>query len=119
MTMIAINTTTAERMAHVLPLVQEQVPAADADYVYSGAIGVGLNRLEDPTFKFVGDDFDTVTEADSEVDVEVTAADGVRVFALSVALGVDEDLIRSAALCTGMAKLAGDPTRLVGPFEVP
>lgn len=116
MTVIAINTVAAQRMSHVLPLVQAQVPAADEAYVWMGAVVTGLNRLFDPRFQFVAADFGSPTSADDTVDVTLQDGDSDRANSLAIALGVSVDLILSAALCTGMGKLAGDRARLLGPF---
>lgn len=118
MTTIAINTVTGQRAAAVLPIVQVQYPAADLDYLCAGAVGVGLNRLFSPAFKFVAEDFGTPLEADDTVAVELDDADDARATSLAAELGVDVALVLSAALCTGLAKLVGDTSRLVGPFEV-
>lgn len=118
MTMIAVDTVAVQRMAHVLPRVQEQVPAADDDYVYAGAVCVGLNRLFDPTFRFVAEDFADPGEGEEEIDVAVDEADDARATSLAAELDVPVSRILSAALCTGMAKLVGSTTRLAGPFEV-
>lgn len=117
MTIIAVNTLTIQRAALVLPQVQATVEEATDDYVYAGAIRVGLNRLFDHNFKFKAADFADPGAADDTV--ECTLADGDEDLAQSLAddLGVNVALVRSAALCTGMAKLVGDTARLVGPFE--
>jgi len=115
-TAIAINTITAQRMAHVLPLVQAQVPAADEAYVWMGAVATGLNRLFDPKFNFVASDFGTAPTADDMIDVTLWDGDDARAASLAAELGVSVGLILSAALCTGMGKLSGDRARLIGPF---
>lgn len=117
MSTIAVNTLTVQRVATVLPLVQDVVAEATDDYVYTGAVGVGLNRLFDPNFKFKASDFESVVFADDTVDVTIDPADSDRATSLAASLGVSVDVILSAALCTGMAKLVGDPVRLVGPFS--
>ena len=119
MTMIAISTLSATRANACIVAVQAAgAPSADLDYVYTGAVGVGLNRLFDPTFAFIAADFDAPGSADDEVDVTVETADAARAASLATALSTTSALILSAALCTGLEKLVGSSARIVGPFEV-
>ena len=119
MTMIAINTLSATRASACIVAVQAAgAPSADLDYVYTGAVGVGLNRLFDPTFAFVAADFASSGAADDEIDVAVEAADVSRAASLATALSTTSALVLSAALCTGLEKLVGSSARIVGPFEV-
>ena len=119
MTMIAINTLAATRATACIAAVQAAgAPEADLDYVYTGAVGVGLNRLFDPSFAFVAADFASSSEADDEVDVAVEAADVSRAASLATSLSTTSALVLSAALCTGLEKLVGSSARIVGPFEV-
>lgn len=119
MTTVSIDhdTHTGQRVAPVLVLVQQQVPAADADYVRSGAVGVGLNFLLDPVYKFVAADFATPASADDTTSVTLIAGDDARAQSLATALGVNVALIYSAALCTGLARLQGSTARIAGPFS--
>ena len=113
---INIDTHTGQRVAPVLALVQEQVPAADEDYVRKGAVGVGLNFLLDPVYQFVTSDFDLVAAEDDTIAVELIDGDSDRAQSLADTLGVDVSSIYSAALCTGLARLQGSTSRIVGPF---
>ena len=112
---IAVNDEVATRAADCLPRVQVIHPAADSDYVYTGAITVGLNRLYDRHFRFVHNDFAT-TAGTTNVDVEVDAQDEARAASLADSLELTTDVILSAALCVGFEKLVGGTRRLVGPF---
>ena len=119
MTMIAINTLSATRASACIAAVQAAgAPEADLDYVYTGAVGVGLNRLFDPSFAFVAADFDAPGSADDSIDVAVESADESRAASLATALSTTSALVLSAALCTGLEKLVGSSARIVGPFEV-
>ena len=119
MTTVSIDhdTVTGQRVAPVLVLVQQQVPAADEDYVRTGAVGVGLNFLLDPVFKFVAADFATPGAADDTASVTLIEGDDARAQSLATALSVNVALIYSAALCTGLARLQGSTSRIVGPFS--
>ncbi len=119
MTTVNIETTTQaeQRIIAILALVQEQVPAADDDYVRKGAVGVGLNRLLDERFGFVAADFADPAASDDTIAVELIDGDEDRAESLATALSVDVALIYSAALVTGIGKLAGDRSRLLGPVE--
>jgi hypothetical protein len=114
---IDIDTHTGQRVAPVLALVQEQVPAADEAYVLKGAVGVGLNFLLDPVYAFVAADFETPGDADDTVSVTLADGDAARAESLATALEVDVGLIYSAALCTGLARLQGSTARITGPFR--
>ncbi|MEI4927640.1 hypothetical protein Q8G50_34545, partial [Klebsiella pneumoniae] len=72
------DTHTGQRVAPVLVLVQQQVPAADEDYVRTGAVGVGLNFLLDPVYKFVASDFATPGAADDTASVDLIDGDDAR-----------------------------------------
>lgn len=119
MTTVSIDhdTVTGQRVAPVLVLVQQQVPAADEDYVRMGAVGVGLNFLLDPKFHFVAADFAAPGDADDTASVDLIEGDDARAQGLATALGVNVALIYSAALCTGLARLQGSTARLTGPFS--
>lgn len=112
---IAVNDEVATRAATVLPLVQAIKADADSDYVYTGAVTVGLNRLYDRHFRFKSADFIT-TAGTTNVDVEVDAQDEARAASLADSLELTTDVILSAALCVGFEKLVGGTRRLVGPF---
>jgi hypothetical protein len=117
MTTIAVDTITIQRAIAVLPLVQEQYDDATEDYVYMGAVTVGLNRLFDRNFKFKAADFATPAGADDTVEVELWGGDEDRAQSLADDLGIDVGAVLSAALCTGVAKLVGNTARIVGPFS--
>lgn len=119
MTTVSIDhdTTTGQRVAPVLVLVQQQVPAADEDYVRTGAVGVGLNFLLDPVYHFVAADFATPGAADDTASVTLLDGDDARAQSLATALDVNVALIYSAALCTGLARLQGSTVRIAGPFS--
>ena len=119
MTTVSIDhdTTTGQRVAPVLVLVQQQVPAADEAYVLGGAVGVGLNFLLDPVYHFVAADFATPGAADDTASVDLLEGDDARAQSLATALSVNVALVYSAALCTGLARLQGSTARLTGPFS--
>ena len=119
MTTVSIDhdTHTGQRVAPVLVLVQQQVPAADEDYVRTGAVGVGLNFLLDPVYHFVAADFATPGAADDTTSVDLIEGDDARAQSLATALSVNVALVYSAALCTGLARLQGSTARITGPFS--
>lgn len=114
---IAIDDTTAARAAAVLPAVRKRAPRADLEYVYRGAVGVGLNRLCEPSFGFTAADFAAPEPGALVVAVNVDAADVARATFFAVELDTDIGAVLSAALCTGLEKLIGGKARLVGPFQ--
>lgn len=114
---ITIDQTTAARAAAILPKVRKRTPRADLEYVYRGAVGVGLNRLCEPSFGFTAADFAAPSTGSSDVLVAVDAADTARATHFANELETDIGAVLSAALCTGLAKLAGNGARLVGPFQ--
>ena len=114
---IDIDTHTADLVAPTLTKIQEQVPAADADYARAGALGVGLNFLLDPVWRIVAADFAAPTAKDATVSVTPLAGDEDRAESLATALSVDVALVYSAALCTGFARLNSSVARITGPFE--
>jgi hypothetical protein len=112
-----VDTTADARNATVLPLVQETVPAADEDYVYSGAVRIGLNRLAAPNRDYVAADYvATVGAGVSLVTIAVEDDDVARADVIAAAMGVTRARVVSAAVCTGLAMLAGVDARIVGPF---
>ena len=119
MTIVSIDhdTHTEQRVAPVLVLVQQQVPAADEDYVRAGAVTVGLNFLLDPKYRFTAADFATPGDADDTASVTLNEGDDARAQSLADALSVNVALVYSAALCTGLARLQGSADRITGPFS--
>lgn len=112
-TMISIGPNTLIDEIVLLNSVQEQVPAADLDYLYAGAVGVGLNFLLDDRLAYTAADFDAVEAEDSQITVTLLDGDAARVTSFAAAIGVEEKLVYSAALCVGLARLAGDTTRMI------
>lgn len=105
-------------------------PPVDAAYVRTHAITVGLNRWgragvgpHAPTIStFALQDGSGV----AAIEVDVLDTDVARAQRRADALSIDVDIVLSAALCTGVAVLAGDkranvpgPTPAFGPFVVP
>lgn len=114
---IDIDTATGQRIAPVLAAVQVQYPAANEAYVLTGAVVVGLNFLLDPTYRIVAEDFSDPVGADDTIAVTLADGDSDRATSLASDLGVSVDLVYSAALCTGLARLQGSRQRITGPFS--
>lgn len=98
---------------------QPPLESVDLAYVLTGAVRIGLNRftlpgVQPPTPEW----FEPRAGKDvSTARVEVLDEDILRAEALSDQLIVPLPEILSAAVCTGLAMMAGDP-ELAGPFEV-
>lgn len=106
---------------------QESLSEAD---VYSIAIGVGLNVYHDTTnARIFGDgaappyralvlsDWTPTSDATAQLTaVTVSTDDATRVMEIADDWTVSEDVVRSKALCTGLAMLSGIEA-YVGPWE--
>ncbi len=127
---IAVDDVAEGRIAAIRTAVQLVIGGANDDYVRSGAVMMGLTRLESPGAHYAAADFATAPGGDAVVDVEVDAPTAARAAALAASWTVEIALIYSAALCTGLASLAGVatitdrnaaspgmPGRLFGPFS--
>lgn len=99
----------------LIPTVQEVVPSADVDYVYTGATRVGLNRLASTKRTYTAADY--AVQAGVAVTVILTPEtdDDARAQAIATALGVTKAHVLSKAICTGLSLLGGHDLE-VGPF---
>lgn len=91
----------------------------DLDYVFRGAVCVGLNRwtLPRPTQQPPGAFAPTKPDGAVTYYVHVQARDDERARELAAVCDVPLPLVFSIAVCTGLAMMAGDPA-IRGPFEV-
>jgi hypothetical protein len=121
---IAADALARARAAALLPhvrlgMVGEQAELVDVGYVLAGAVTVGLNRwalpgADRPMPGVFTAQPGTCVEA---VEVAVLETDRARALELAHACRARLEDVLSAALCTGLGKLAGEPAT-VGPFEV-
>lgn len=114
-----IDAATAARIAGVLAKVQTEVPDADENYIYTGAVRVGLNRLGSSKRTYTGAQFAPHAGTGvTDVTVAVEDDDVARADAIADARNAERSDVVGAALCTGLAMLSGVDAAIVGPFSV-
>lgn len=141
---IAMDALAQSRAMALVPIVQESYnayelakygsndpPDIDEAYVRTHAIRVGLNRFPLVSMSRVNAPTAATFAVQAGTDVEAVAVDVVnedltRAQAWATALSVNVSLVLSAALCTGLGALSGDPVAglipplpALGPFVAP
>lgn len=112
-----IDSVAIARQVAALPLVQAYYAPANPAYVYDAALHMGLNRLTYPYEVFPSTVYDLKTGSGIVgQSVNYTTADETRINALATLYSVPSARVVSAAVCTGLAQLAGT-VALAGPFQ--
>jgi hypothetical protein len=104
---LTISTAAAALAASSVAVVQVGYPAADIDYVYTGAVRMGLTRLSSPKRTFTAADYAVLPAALTTVTVSVATDNDATAQAIATALGVSKARVLSKALCTGLTTLNG------------
>ncbi len=114
-----IDAATAARVAGVLAKVQIEVPDADENYIYTGAVRVGLNRLASTKRAYTDAQFAPHAGTGvTDVTVAVEDDDVERADAIAGTRGAERADVVGAALSTGLAMLSGLDVAIIGPFSV-